>query len=287
MVYSPDNGRQIPKLSKEVMKTIVITGSTRGIGFALAREFLKNGCNVVISGRSDASVGNAIANLEAEYPKDQIAGFACDVAQYDNIKALWMSSKTRFGVIDIWINNAGISNEQATCWEIPVDEIRSVIETNILGELFGTKVALEGFLDQGFGAVYNVEGLGANGKTNNVKGLSIYGMSKAGLHYFNQCLFKEIDHSKIVAGVLQPGMVLTDLVTGQYDKKPEEWEKVKGILGIISNPIDEVVVWMARKILGNQKNGAYFRYGGTLRILKRMILSRFHKKQGVSQVDGH
>ena len=138
------------------MTTIVITGSTRGIGFALAKEFLKNGCNVVISGRSDASVGNAIAKLEAEYPKDQIAGFACDVTQYDNIKALWIFSKTKFGDVDIWINNAGISNKQANCWEVPVEEIRAVVETNILGELFGTKVALQGFLEQGFGAVYNV-----------------------------------------------------------------------------------------------------------------------------------
>lgn len=263
------------------MKTIVITGSTRGIGFALAREFLKNGCQVVISGRSDASVRNSIAKLAAEYPKDQIAGFACDVTQYGEITTLWELSKTQFGNIDIWINNAGISNEQASFWEIPVDEIRSVIETNVLGELFGTKVAVQGFLDQGFGAVYNVEGLGANGKTNNVKGFSIYGTSKAGLHYFNQCLFKEIDHPKIIAGALQPGMVLTDLVTGQYDEKPEEWEKVKGILGIISSPIDDVAVWMTNKILTNHKNGAYFHYGGTLRILKRMILSPFRKKREI------
>ena len=261
------------------MKTIVITGSTRGIGFALAGEFLKNGCQVVISGRSDASVQDSILKLMANYPRGQIAGFACDVTQYNELNTLWMLSKSKFGNIDIWINNAGISNEQALSWEIPADKIRSVIETNVLGEIFGTKVAIQGFLDQGFGAVYNVEGLGANGKTNNVKGLSIYGTSKAGLHYFNQCLFSEIDHPKIIAGALQPGMVLTDLVTGQYNEKPEEWEKVKGILGIIASPIDEVVVWMVKKILTNHKNGAYFQYGGSLRILKRMILSPFRKKQ--------
>src|SRR5690606_19483687 len=111
------------------MKTIVITGSTRGIGFALAREFLKKGWKVVISGRSDTSVRNSVANLEVGFPNDQVAGFACDVTQYDQIQALWELSKTRFGDIDIWINNAGISNEQAHSWEIPVEEIRSVVET--------------------------------------------------------------------------------------------------------------------------------------------------------------
>jgi len=261
------------------MKTIVITGSTRGIGFALAREFLKRDCQVVISGRSDPSVRNSVEKLEAEFPEAQIAGFPCDVKNYDEISTLWKLSKSRFGNIDIWINNAGISNEQAPSWEISVDELQSVVETNILGELFGTKVAMQGFLDQGFGALYNVEGMGANGKTNNVKGLSIYGMTKAGLHYFNKCLIKEIDHPQIIAGALQPGMVLTDLVKGQYEEKPDEWEKVKGILEIIASPIDEVAPWMAKKILTNHKNGAYFHYGGTLRILKRMILSLFRKKQ--------
>jgi NAD(P)-dependent dehydrogenase (short-subunit alcohol dehydrogenase family) len=260
------------------MKTIVITGSTRGIGFALAREFLKRDCQVVISGRSDESVKNSVEKLEAEFAEPRIAGFPCDVKNYDEISTLWKLSKSRFGKIDIWINNAGFSNEQAPSWEIPVDEMRSVIETNILGELFGTKVAMQGFLEQGFGAIYNVEGLGADGKTNNVKGFSLYGMTKAGLHYFNKCLFNEINHPQIFTGALQPGMVLTDLVKGQYEEKPEEWEKVKGILEIIASPIDEVAPWMANKILSNHKNGAYFHYGGTLRILKRFILSLFRKK---------
>jgi len=80
--------------------------------------------------------------------------------------------------------------------------MRSVIETNIQGELFGTKVTMQGFISQGFGAIFNVEGLGANGKTNDVIGLSIYGTNKAELHYFNKCLFKEIDHPNIIAGKL-------------------------------------------------------------------------------------
>jgi len=261
------------------MKTIVITGSTRGIGFALAREFIKHGCQVVISGRTDASVGNAIEELKTELNTDQIAGYPCDVSQYSQLGTLWELSKKRFGKIDIWINNAGISNQQAKSWEIPESEIRSVIETNMLGELFGTKVAMKGFFDQGFGAVYNVEGLGANGKTNNVEGLSIYGTTKAGLNYFNKCLFKEVNSPKIIAGALQPGMVLTEMIMDQYKDQPEEWEKVKGILGIIANPIDEVAVWMTKKILTNQKNGAYFRYGGMFRILKRMVLSLFRKNK--------
>ena len=260
------------------MKTVVITGSTRGIGFALGREFLKRDCQVVISGRKDEVVKESITRLTKEFPSEHIAGFHCDVTQYDEVVELWKRSKEKFGTIDIWINNAGISNSQALPWDIPAEELRSVVETNMLGELYGTKVAMQGFLSQGYGAVYNLEGLGANGKTNTVKGLSVYGMTKAGLHYFNKCLAREINHPKIITGSLQPGMVLTDMVRGQYIDKPDEWDKVKGILGIISSPIDEVAAWLVEKILTNEKNGVHFGYGGTLRILKRMALAPFNKK---------
>ena len=259
------------------MKTIVITGSTRGIGFALGREFLKRNCQVVFSGRKESSTQRAMNNLSEEFPETQMLGIPCNVRDYEQVEVLWEKSTDRFGNIDIWINNAGISNEQNPAWEIDAEAMKAVVETNILGELYGTKVAMQGFLKQGFGAVYNVEGMGADGKTHNVHGFSIYGMTKAGLHFFNKNLAQENDHPKIIAGAIQPGMVLTDLITGQYQDRPEEWEKVKGILGIIANPIEEVAPWLAEKILANQKNGAYLRFGGTLRILNRLIRKPFNK----------
>jgi NAD(P)-dependent dehydrogenase (short-subunit alcohol dehydrogenase family) len=264
---------------EEKMKTVVITGSTRGIGFALACEFLRRDCQVVISGRTEDGVKTSTHRLAEQFTLDRVAGFSCDVARFDQVKELWERSREKLGTIDIWINNAGISNSQALPWDIPVDQLRSVIETNMLGELYGTKVAMQGFLAQGYGALYNMEGLGANGKTNTVKGLSVYGMTKSGLHYFNRCLARENSHPQIVIGSLQPGMVLTDMVKGQYIDKTEEWEKVKGILGIIASPIDEVAAWLVGKILVNQKNGVHFAYGGTLRILKRMVLAPFKKQQ--------
>ena len=169
------------------MKTIVITGSTRGIGFAMARAFLRKGNKVVISGRKSPAVKEAVQKLAKEFSSDCVAGFICDVTQFDQVQALWDHAQKKFGAINIWVNNAGISNMQNTPWELPAEEIRAVVETNMLGEMFGSKVALQGFIKQGSGAVYNMEGMGANGRSN-VKGLSIYGASKAGLHYFNYCL---------------------------------------------------------------------------------------------------
>jgi len=260
------------------MKNIVITGSTRGIGFAMARALLERNCRVMINGSSKVSIKSAVDTLSGQFQSDRFSGVAGDVSEFDSVKHIWEESLTFFGRIDIWINNAGISHQQAPPWKIPVNEIQSVIQTNILGELFGTHVAMQGFLYQGFGALYNVEGMGADGKNHGVKGLSVYGMTKAGLHYFNYCLAEEVEHSHIITGALQPGMVLTDLIMDRYQDRPEDWEADRKILSMIASPVEDVAAWMADKILKNKKNGVYFKYSNTWRIFKRMALGIFRKQ---------
>jgi len=257
------------------MKSIVITGSTRGIGNALARAFLERGCSVMINGRSEESTQAALEKLSENYSSMHLAGTAGDISSYDAVQNLWQKSIDSFGKIDIWINNAGISHEQAPPWRIPVGEMQSVVKTNILGEIHGTQVAMQGFLDQGFGALYNMEGMGADGKTHGVKGLSVYGMTKAGLHYFNRCLAEEVENPLIITGALQPGMVLTDLVMSRFENRPEDWEANRKIMKIIASPIEDVADWLADKILNNNKNGAYFKYSNSWRIFKRWIRSFF------------
>jgi NAD(P)-dependent dehydrogenase (short-subunit alcohol dehydrogenase family) len=260
------------------MKSIIITGSTRGIGYALAKTFLERDCCVVINGRSLESTQGALDNLSKLFPSDRLTGVVADVSNYDSVKHIWEEGCKSFGNIDIWINNAGISHEQAPPWQIPVSELQSVIQTNILGELFGTRVAMQGFLTQGFGALYNVEGMGADGKTHGVKGLSVYGMTKAGLNYFNRCLAGEVEQSNIITGALQPGMVLTDMIMDRYQDRPEDWESDQRVLGMIASPVEDVAAWMVDKILENKKNGVYFKYSNSWRIFKRMVHSLFQNK---------
>ena len=259
------------------MKTIVITGSTRGIGLALARAFLERGCRVVISGRRQESLECRLQELAKEYPADSLGGFVCDVQHFDQLQDLWLHARERFGSIDIWINNAGISNYLHMPWDLPPDEMRCVIETNVLGEMYGTKVAMNGFLEQGYGALYNMEGMGAK-DGRKVAGLSIYGASKAALGYFNDAIFLENKHPGILVGALQPGMVLTDMVMSQYENTPQAWEKVKGILTALSGEVDAVAAFLVEKMLANTRNGVRIRYGSTLRILTRMLKQRFARR---------
>jgi NAD(P)-dependent dehydrogenase (short-subunit alcohol dehydrogenase family) len=252
------------------MKNIVITGSTRGIGLALARAFLKKGCALVISGRSRENVEQAVKQLREEFPGAKLAGFACDVRDYEQVQALWDQSLVKLGVIDVWINNAGISNQQNPFWQVPEEELRAVVETNLLGEMFGSKVAVNGFLAQEHGALYNLEGMGAR-DGRKVSGLSIYGATKAGIGYFNQAAAEEMEYPKILVCALQPGMVLTDMVMNQYESRPEEWKKVEKVLRAISADVEVAAEWLAMKVLVNQRSGVRFKYGGMLRIMGRML----------------
>ena len=93
------------------MKSIVITGSSRGIGYGLAEAFLERNCQVMVAGRSQASTAKAVAQLEAKYGDARVSGHACDVSCPDQVQALWDAAKAEFGQIDIWINNAGVNTQ--------------------------------------------------------------------------------------------------------------------------------------------------------------------------------
>ncbi len=126
-----------------MIKTVVITGSTRGIGLGMAKEFLRESNRVVISGRSDASVADALIEIRKEYRTNILGGFACDVGDYQQVENLWQFAENLFGKIDIWINNAGISHESLDFSEISSDVFANVIQTNVIGVMNGTQVSFK------------------------------------------------------------------------------------------------------------------------------------------------
>lgn len=103
-------------------KVIVITGSTKGIGYGLAEEFLKRGHNVIVSGRNQERLDKAVSALAANYRN--VAGCLCDVTKYDDNEKLFAFAKEKFGRVDIWINNAGVAHPMTNVWELPLDVIQ-------------------------------------------------------------------------------------------------------------------------------------------------------------------
>ncbi|MCP4716294.1 MAG: SDR family oxidoreductase, partial [Deltaproteobacteria bacterium] len=89
------------------MKTVVITGSSKGIGLGMAKEFLKRGCNVVMSSYAPEEMAAEFIKAQAEFGEDKVAAQACDVTDIDQLRALWDVASEKFGPVDIWMNNAG------------------------------------------------------------------------------------------------------------------------------------------------------------------------------------
>jgi NAD(P)-dependent dehydrogenase (short-subunit alcohol dehydrogenase family) len=280
MVLDNHLARQIEILAELIeegfMKTVVITGSTRGIGYGLADSFLALGCAVTVSGRTLEAVERAAAELSAKHGADRVLGQPCDVTDFAQVQALWDAAKAHYGQIDIWINNAGLSNPQVKFWEHPAERLQAVVETNVLGAMYGCKVALQGMLDQGFGAIYNLEGLGSDGRK--MEGLSLYGTTKYAMRYLDDALAQEVKNTSVLVGAFRPGMVITDLVTGQFDKDSAEWERAKKVFNIIADRVETVTPWLARRALDNNKNGARIAYSSMWKLMGRFLMAPFRKR---------
>jgi NAD(P)-dependent dehydrogenase (short-subunit alcohol dehydrogenase family) len=265
------------------MRRIVITGSTRGIGRGLADSFLALGSEVVISGRRPESVEAAVAELSARRDTGRVLGHACDVTDFEQVQALWDTAHREFGQIDVWINNAGISHPQTDFCDHPAERIRAVVSTNLIGTMYGSKVALRGMREQGYGAIYNLEGLGSDGRK--VEGLAVYGTTKAALRYLNQSLARETRGTGLIVGALRPGMVLTDLVLKQYEGRPEELERVRPIFSIIADRVEAVTPWLARRILANDRNGVTISWLPWWKLASRFAVSLFHRRDPFGEIE--
>lgn len=262
---------------------IVITGSTRGIGYGLAESFLALGCSVTVSGRGQDTVEQAIASLASRYDSKHILGLPCDVTIPEQVQVLWDQSVEKFGAVDIWINNAGLSNDQGMLWELSAKQASMSIETNILGCVYGVQVAARGMLKQGYGAIYNMEGMGSDGRKH--AGLTMYGTSKYALHYLTESLSLELKGKPILVGSLRPGMVITDLITDRYLDRPDELESLKKIFNIIADNVEKVTPWMAKRILENKKSGVIISYSSSLKLLGRFISQPFVKRDLFTTMD--
>ncbi len=247
-------------------QTVVVTGSTRGLGFGLASSFLQLGCNVVVHGRSKAAA--AAGRLQ---PAERVLAVDGDVTQPRDVRALWDAAVQRFGRVDVWVNNAGLGGAQAPLVESPVDTCAAVVGTNLTGCVVGTRVALEGMLKQGGGQIFNMEGFGSNPRIKRV-GMAVYGATKCAVRYFTQSVSREVNGSGVRVGTLSPGVVVTEMLVSQFDGAPTaQWERSRRIYNKLAEPVETVAPWLATKVLANTLNGAAIAWINPLQMLWRIV----------------
>lgn len=258
------------------MKSVVITGGTRGIGLGLAREFLKRKHQVTLCGRSDESTQQAIAQLSAEFSADQITGAPCDVSQLDQVENLWDVAYKAYGKVDIWINNAGLGNPMHKLWEQDPNRIETVTNTNLKGVIYGSNVAIKGMIKQGHGQLYNMEGFGSDGGVRD--GLTLYGSTKYAVTYITKGLIKETEDLPVHVCYLSPGIVVTDLLMDGYVGSYADLERAKRIFNILGDKVETVTPWLVEEILKNNKHGAKVAWLTTPKIFTRFLTAPFNKR---------
>jgi NAD(P)-dependent dehydrogenase (short-subunit alcohol dehydrogenase family) len=257
------------------MKTVVVTGSTRGIGRGLAEAFLARNCNVVVSGRGEAAVERAVAELQARHP-GRVAGAACDITRLEQIERLWQLARERFGRVDVWINNAGMSIRRVPLHQARAEDVAAIVATNLTGTLLANRVAIAGMLAQGGGQVWNMEGFGSNGMTQ--PGIIPYGCTKRAIRYLNAALQKELKGTPVQVCTLSPGIVVTDLLVGDYDRDSADWARAKRVFNILGDTVETVTPWLADRVLASDQPGATVAWLTTGKILGRFMSAGWRKR---------
>ncbi len=143
---------------------VVITGSTKGIGFGLASEFAKRGHNVMVTGRSPDAVRAVAEEIAALAPQSAVHGHAVDVSEYASVQALWDNAIASMTSVDMWINNAGLAVSTRSIVQNTPNEIAAMVTTNMLGTMYGAKVAATGMLAAHGGRIVNILGGGSDGR---------------------------------------------------------------------------------------------------------------------------
>jgi NAD(P)-dependent dehydrogenase (short-subunit alcohol dehydrogenase family) len=257
---------------------IVLTGSTRGLGFQLAREFLRRGCAVVVSGRTATAVEAALCGLRAEFPQGRMHGMACDVADPAQVQALWDDSVRALGGVDHWINNAGIAQPLVPVWDLEPGLMEAVVRTDLLGVLYGARVAMRGMSSQprepgrAPGAIWFMEGHGSDGSVR--RGMSVYGAAKRALRYVARALAVEAKGTGVLVGALSPGIMVTDFTLRQIDRRnPAAWERTKRVFNILADRPETVAAYLAPRILAARQTGALIRWLTGPKIMFRFLFA--------------
>ena len=189
-------------------KVAVVTGSTRGIGRAIAEALIAEGISVVICSRRQRDVDRAVTECRRR-GNGNVAGITCDVQEYRQVQRLMDFAVQELGGLDILVNNAGVAYT-ASVVDLKPEEWREIIGTNLTGVFYCCHEALPKMQSRGGGYIINIGSLaGANPHPT----MAAYNASKFGLLGFSEALFQEVRYDGIRVSHIMPGSVETDFST--------------------------------------------------------------------------
>lgn len=195
-------------------KVAVVTGGTRGIGFATVKKFLENGATVAVLGSRKETVEKALAQLQEENPDYPVVGFWPDLNKDEEVKQVFEEVKNTYGSLDILVNNAGISARDPL-YEYDTEVFSKIMDLNVNAVFRCAKIAAVIMKEQGGGVILNTSSM-----------VSIYGQpagcgypaSKFAVNGLTKSLARELGPDQIRVNAVAPGVTKTDMVAALPDE---------------------------------------------------------------------
>ena len=198
-------------------KVAVVTGGTRGIGYAIVKKYLENGAKVILFGSREETVNKALTSLEKENSSWDVSGYFPNLMNAEEVEKTINQIKEQYGRIDILVNNAGITKDNLMI-KMSEDDFAVVIDTNLKGTFNTIKHMYRAFLKQRAGRIINLSSV--SGVLGNA-GQANYAASKAGVIGLTKSMAKELASRNITVNAVAPGYIDTDMTQAMSDGAKE------------------------------------------------------------------
>lgn len=201
-------------------KTALITGSTRGIGKAIAQYLAKAGARVIITGRDQGRAEEVAKEIAQTYGVETL-GVAMDMSEKDSITSAYERIESLFGGVDILVNNAGMTKDKLFL-RMSLEDWEEVLRVNLTGTFLITSLAVKGMLKKRWGRIVNISSV--VGFTGNI-GQVNYSSTKSALIGFTKSLAKELASRNITVNAVAPGFIETDMTSVLSDELKQAYLK--------------------------------------------------------------
>ncbi|SHH38001.1 7-alpha-hydroxysteroid dehydrogenase [Clostridium collagenovorans DSM 3089] len=195
-------------------KVAIVTGGTRGIGFAIVKKYLENGATVVLCGSKQETADKAVEKLKAEDSNYKVEGIAPNLTSYEEVKEAFKDVKDKYGSIDILVNNAGISARDSI-YQYKAEDFNKIMDLNVNAVFNCCQVVSNIMKEQKGGVILNTSSM-----------VSIYGQpagcgypaSKFAVNGLTKSLARELGKDNIRVNAVAPGVINTDMVASLPDE---------------------------------------------------------------------
>ena len=189
-------------------KVAIITGGSRGIGFATAGKFLQEGATVILTASSQASADKAVAKLQEKYPDRSVAGIAPNLSDLESVRNAFREVIDRFGRVDILVNNAGVS-ESTPFQQYTEETFDKVMDLNVKGVFNASRAIVDHMAERGSGVILNTSSMVSI--TGQPSGFA-YPASKFAVNGLTVSLARELGPKGIRVNAVAPGIIETDMM---------------------------------------------------------------------------